>query len=668
MKKSRILILAILFLFCCAACVVRLVKLQLIDGEKYRTQSLARVVTRSVEEAARGEILDRYCRPLVQNKTVLNVNLDLYICKDVNGTLAAMVGVFESFGQKYTDKLPVSVSEPYIYTAEKLPSDFLSFASKRNVPENSTAEEAIAQLVRYYKLQDYPASVARAIIGVRYSMYCAGSPSVYPFAEDVPMTVISALMERSESMPGVKVASGYTRLYSEENFASHILGYLGPISASEYEARKDSGYALTDVVGKDGIEKICEDSLRGKDGFRYLEVNSSGTVTSLLNGEPALFGSDVILTIDKNMQKITEDSLASAVAGNKELNGENAATSAAAVFIDVKTGEILSLASYPDYNLSTFYQDYATLSQAKDSPYMNRAISGAFPPGSTWKIITAIAGLEEGIITRYTTYHCTGRYTHYEDYQPTCNDALAHGTVNVESALQKSCNCFFYDVGRQLGSEKLAEYARRFGFGGKSGIELAGEISGTVASKTHRESQGGTWQSGENLLAAIGQTDNAATPLQLASMAATVANNGIRLQPRLIRSVTNRDTGETVEYQPAVIGNLNVSQTTLDLVKSGMNMVTNVPGGTAYGPFRDFGIVKVAGKSGTAETPPGLAAALFVGYAPVDNPQVAFAVVIEHGGSGAYVYTTQVVKDVLSYFFSSRDAFDSVSENNTLLP
>lgn len=668
MKKSRILILAALFLFCCAACVVRLVKLQLVDGESYRTQSLARVVTRSVEEAARGEILDRYCRPLVQNKTVLNVNLDLYVCKDVNGTLATMIGIFEECKQPYTDKLPISSSEPYIYTTDTFSSDFKNFCAKRNVSENSTAEETIGQLIRYYKLQNFSDSTARAIIGVRFSMYCAGSPSVYPFAEDVPMTVISALKERSESMPGVKVSSGYTRLYTEENFASHILGYVGPISAAEYESRKDDGYALTDIVGKDGIEKICEKYLRGTDGFRYLEVNSSGAVTSLLDGEPALFGADVILTIDKYMQQITEDSLASAVAGNKELNGEKAATSAAAVFLDVKTGEILSLASYPDYNLSTFYQDYATLSQAKDSPYMNRAISGAFPPGSTWKIITAVAGLEEGIITKRTTYHCTGRYTHYEDYQPTCNDALAHGVVNVESALQKSCNCFFYDVGRQLGSEKLAEYARRFGFGGRTGIELAGEASGLVASKSYRESQGGTWHSGENLLAAIGQTDNSATPLQLVSMAATVANNGVRLQPRLIRSITNRDTGETVEYAPSVVGNLNVSQGTLDLVKSGMYMVTNVAGGTAYGVFRDYDIVKVAGKSGTAETPPGLAAALFVGYAPVENPQVAFAVVIEHGGSGAYVYTTQVVKDVLSYFFSNRDAFDSVSENNTLLP
>ncbi len=667
MKKSRIVILAVFFTVICALFVVRLVKLQLIDGEEYRAQSLARVVTKAVDRAARGEILDRYCRPLVQNETVLSVDLDLNICRDVNGTLAAMIEIFDSYGQNYTDLLPISAAEPYIYTEKDLPSVFSEFIKSRKVDEGATAEQVIEQLIGYYKLEEYSSSQARAIIGVRYSMYCSGSPSVYLFAENVPIRVITALRERNEEMVGVEVSAGYTRLYAEENFASHILGYIGPISAAEYEVRKQQGYSLTDIIGKDGIEKICEDYLRGKDGYRYLEVSASGAITSLLEGVDALFGSDVILTIDKNMQQITEDSLTSAVAGTKELNGEKAATSASAVFLDIKTGEILSLASYPDYNLATFYQDYPTLSQAADSPYVNRAIAGAFPPGSTWKIVTAVAGLEEGIITAHTTYRCTGRYTYYDDYQPTCNDATAHGIVNVESALQKSCNCFFYDVGRQLGSETLAAYARRFGFGSRTGIELSGEISGIVASKTYRESIGGIWQSGETLLAAIGQTDNAATPLQLASMSATVANNGVRMTPHLIRSVINRDTGETVEYAPVEAGNLGVAQSTLDLVQSGMYMVTSVQGGTAYWPFREFDIVSVAGKSGTAETPPGLAAALFVGYAPVENPQVAFAVVIEHGGSGAYMYTTQVIKDVLSYYFSNRNAFDSVTDTNELL-
>ena len=667
MKKSRIWVLAALFLFCCAAFVVRLVKLQLIDGESYRTQSLTRVVTRRAEEAARGEVLDRYCRPLVQNSTILTVDLDLNICKNVNETLDSMIRIFRDCGAAYFDYLPISTAEPYIYTTENFSSEFKDFMDKRGVKEFATAEQTMERLVQYYKLESYSSAAARAIIGVRYSMFRAGAPAVYSFASDVSMDVISALKERGDSMPGVKISSGYTRFYTEENFASHILGYMGPLSAAEYEARRGQGYSLTDTIGKDGIEKICEDYLRGKDGYRYLEVNSVGAVTSLLDGQDAVFGSDVILTIDKNMQNITEDSLASAVAGNKQLNGEDSATSAAAVFLDVKTGEILSMASFPDYNLSTFYQDYATLSQDANSPYVNRAISGAFPPGSTWKIITAIAGLEEGVITKNTTYRCTGQYTHYEDYQPTCNNATAHGVVNVETALQKSCNCFFYDVGRKIGSDKLAEYAKKFGFGTKTGIELAGELSGTVASKSYRESLGKVWNAGESLLAAIGQTDNAVTPLQLASLAATVANDGVMMKPYLIRSITNRDEGISLETEPVAV-DLGISQNALSLVQSGMNMVTNVKGGTAYGPFRDYGIVQVAGKSGTAETPPGQAAALFVGYAPVNDPQVAFSVVIEHGGTGAYVYTTQVIKDVLSYYFSSRDAFDSVADSNELLP
>ncbi|MBO5248771.1 MAG: hypothetical protein J6B54_05760 [Clostridia bacterium] len=621
-----------------------------------------------MEESARGEILDRYGLPLVQNQTVLSVNLDLNICKDVNGTLAAMIEIFNSYGQEYTDLLPISDSEPYIYTQENLPKEFTEFLSKRKVASSVTAEQAIAGLIAYYELEEYSPAMARAIVGVRYSMFRSGSPAVYPLASDVSIEIVTALKERDETMLGVEIASGYSRSYSEQNLASHILGYIGPISANEYELRKEQGYALTDTLGKDGIEKICEDVLRGKDGYRYIEVNSAGAVTSELEGKKAQFGSDVILTIGKNMQQITEDSLAAAVENARALNGEKAATAAAAVFMDISTGEILSMASNPDYNLATFYQDYPTLSQYSNSPYVNRVIGGGYPPGSTWKVITAIAGLEEGIITKNTTYNCTGRYTYYADYQPTCYDFRSHGVVNVESALQKSCNCFFYEVGRRLGSDKLAEYAAKFGFGSKAGIELSGEISGTVASKSFRESSGGIWNAGESLMAAIGQSDNMVTPLQLVSMVSAVAGNGTRVQPYLIRSVTNRDTGEAFQASVIQKESLNISEKTLEIVRNGMYKVINEQGGTVYSYFRDFDIVSVAAKSGTAEYATGHPTVLIAGYAPAEDPKVAFTVIIEHGGTGANAYTSQVVKDVLSYYFSNRDSFDSLSDVNTLLP
>ena len=668
MKKSRIAILSVVFAAVLVLFVVRLVKLQLIDGEYYRTQSLERVVTKTVDESARGEILDRYGLPLVQNQTVLSVNLDLNICKDVNGTIASMISVFDSYKQKYTDLLPISDSEPYIYTEETLPKEFFGFLEKRKISTSATAETVIAGLISYYKLEDFSPAMARAIIGVRYSMYRSGSPSVYPFASDVSVEIITALKERDDEMLGVEISTGYSRSYTEEHFASHILGYIGPISANEYETRKDQGYSLTDTVGKDGIEKICEEFLRGKDGYRYIEVNSAGAITSELEGKKAQFGSDVILTIGKNMQQITEDSLASAVESAKKLNGEESATAAAAVFMEIETGEVLSMASNPDYNLATFYEDYAELSQSSNSPYVNRTVSGAFPPGSTWKVVTAIAGLEEGVITKNTTFNCTGRYTYYSDYQPTCYESNVHGVVNVESALQKSCNCFFYEVGRKLGSDKLAEYASLLGFGKKTGIELSGEISGSIASKTAREEAGGIWNGGENLMAAIGQSDNIITPLQLTNMVATVARNGVRIQPYLIRSVTNRDTGETTETPSVPKETLKISEKTLQTVRNGMYKVVNEQGGTVYSYFRNFDITTVAAKSGTAEYANGHPTVLISGYAPADNPKIAFAVVIEHGGKGANAYTSQVVKDVLSYYFSNQDSFDSISDSNTLLP
>lgn len=668
MKKSRIAILCLLFASVLALFIMRLVKLQIVDGEFYRTQSLARVVTKTVEESARGEILDRYGLPLVQNQTVLTVNLDLNICKNVNQTLASMIGVFDSYSHEYADLLPISKTEPYIYTEQELPPKFIEFLEKRKVDVSVTAEEAVSDLISYYQLEEYSPSMARAIVGVRYSMFQSGSPSIYPFSTDVSMEVITALKEREEEMVGVDISTGYTRSYTEENFASHILGYLGPISAAEYETRREKGYALTDTIGKDGVEKICEDLLRGADGYRYIEVNSSGAVTSELEGKKAVFGSDIILSIGKNMQKITEESLATAVKNARERNGEKAATAAAAVFMDLETAEILSMASNPDYNLATFYEDYATLSQSSNSPYVNRTIAGTFPPGSTWKVITAIAGLEEGVITKNTSYHCTGRYTYYSDYQPTCYDGKAHGVVTVETALQKSCNCFFYEIGRKIGSDKLAEYAAMFGFGSKTGIELSGESIGSVASKSAREQKGGIWNAGESLMAAIGQSDNTVTPLQLVSMVSTIANNGTRLRPYLIRSVTNRDTGETMETASETVAALNISEKTLEIVRNGMYKVINEPGGTVYSYFRDFDMVTVAAKSGTAEYASGHPTVLVTGYAPAENPKIAFAVVIEHGGTGANAYTCQVVKDVLSYYFSNQDSFDSVSDSNTLLP
>lgn len=675
MKKSRIAVLMGILGLVCVLFVFRLIQLQLVDGKSYRSQSMSRVVTKSEIPAARGEILDRYCRPLVRNESTLSVGLNLKRCKDVNGTLARMIGIFQDYGQEYTDRLPISASPPYIYTGSSgsettLPKTFVNYLTSLKIDSSLPAEAVLEKLIHYYKLEELSPSLARAVVSVRYEIYRTGSSGVYQFATKVPIEVVTALKERSDELIGVEISSDYDRSYTEENFASHILGYLGPLSEAEYAAKKESGYSINDTIGKSGIEKICEDQLRGKSGVRFLEINASGAVTTELpdKGVAEVVGSDVVLTIDKNLQKITESSLATAVENDRKLNGEDAGTSASAVFLEIATGEILSLASNPSYNLSTFYQDYPTLSkETVSSPYVNRAIAGAFPPGSTWKIITAIAGLEEGIITERTTYHCTGRYTYYQSYQPTCNDKTAHGTVNVEQALQKSCNCFFYDVGRQLGSDKLAEYAARFGFGEKTGVELAGELSGVIASRSLRTSQGGVWQSGETLLAAIGQTDNTATPLQLAVMAATVANNGVRMQPHIIKSIINRDTGECTEYLPNPVCDTGISEKTLSIVRRGMYMVANEPGGTAYSSFRNFDI-RICGKSGTAETPPGQAAALFVGYAPVDNPTIAFSVVIEHGGKGAYAFTTQVIKDVLSYYFSNQDSFDSVQEINTLLP
>ncbi len=668
MKKSRVILVIGILLAICTGYVLRLVKLQLIDGASYLEQSMNRVVSKSTLPAVRGEILDRYCRPLVTNTSSLSVEINLVACPDLNGTIAALEGLFEEYGEDYRDTFPISAEQPFLYTTTDFSTVFRNFVEKRDGSLDQTADQVLDSLIQYYKLTDLPKEQARNVIAVRYEIERASGGSFYTFAEDVSLPLVTAVRERASKLRGVVVTMASTRNYTEENFASHILGYLGKMDSAEVDSYVEKGYSMNELVGKAGIENICESYLRGTAGTRYTEVDVTGTVTGILKDDAAKSGNDVILTLDKNLQEITENSLEKTIASIRAQNGEASAKSGAAIFMDIETGEILSMASWPDYNLSTFYEDFDTLSKDEGHPYVNRVISGTFPPGSTYKIVTAIAGLEEGVITENTLYTCTGQYTYYEQYQPSCIDYTAHGTINVTQALQKSCNCFFYDIGRQIGSDKLAEYAKKLGFGSLTGIDLKNEVPGIVACESWRNAQGREWNRGEDLLAAIGQTDNAATPIQLLSAVATVANNGISVQPHLIKSILNRETGESVtESSSTVFSVPGISQKTLDIVRRGMEMVTE-QGGSAYSAFLDFSVVSVAVKTGTSEVSNGLPTALMVGYAPAENPKIAFAVVIENGGRNVNSYTASVVKDGLSYYFSNLDAFDSVPLPGELVP
>ena len=661
-KKPRIYIIFAVSILICSIFVLQLVKLQLIDGESYAERSRNSVITKTSVKAPRGDILDRYCSPIVQSETVMTVEIDKSTVSSLNSEIKKLIEIFESTGDTYYDSFPISKNEPYIYDESFLASSskvtaFNKYLSAKKIDTNLNAEDTARALIKYYKLTALPVDEALKTVAVRYEMESRGSPIYYVFASDISIETATIIKEHSEDLPGIYINVEPVRTYSEEYFASHIIGNIGLISAEEYDSLKSEGYSYNDYIGKDGIEKYAESYLRGTNGYRYTVRDSTGSVVDVIEDIEAIPGNDVILTISKPMQMVTEQSLEKIVEMLKEQNGEEAATSATAIFMDINTAEILSMASYPTYNLSTYNQDFDYYTSSGLKPYVNRAISGLFPPGSTFKTVVSVAALEEGIITPDTIFNCEGIYTYYETFQPSCFSyseyGITHGEITVKEALMKSCNCFFFDVGRQLTIENITKYGKLLGFGEKTNIDLYGESKGVLASRENREASGEQWQYGETLLAAIGQSDNTVTPLQLVNAIATIANGGTRYKPHIIKAVRNRENGELImETEIEVVEQIDLKSSTVATIIEGLRLNV-VQGGSAYEGFKDFDVVSVGVKTGTAEVSNGLPTALMVGVAPIENPQIAFVVVTENGGTNAASINAELVKDVLVYYFEA---------------
>lgn len=673
-KKLRVIVISLLFVAIAVIFVLRLVNLQLVNGGTYLEKSQSSVIKKASVPAPRGEILDRNFMPIVTNRSAFQVELNLSAAEDLNAEILDLIRLFGRCDQLYTDTFPVSFSEPYVFDTEMLENEkrrsaFDTFLKRAKTSTSVTADDAMAALVRYYKLGDYSSEEARQIIGVRYEIYLRAEDSYFTFAEDINLACATAVKEHAAELPGVLVDETSVRYYTNEYFASHIIGYVGKIFAEEYQTYKELGYSMNSTVGKEGIEKVFESELKGTPGSRYTVTDAKGATVQLIEDEEPKIGNDVVLTLSTEMQKITEAGLAETIAALKEQNGEDAAKSGAAVFMKIDTGEVLSMASAPTYNLGTYNLDYAVNAANEDKPFLNRAVSGLFPLGSTFKMVTGVAGLEEGIIKPSTVYVCTGIYDYYTDYQPVCFNSRAHGKTTVVTALKVSCNNFFYDVGRQVGIDVLNRYAKLLGFGSKTGIELAGERSGIVAGREYREAQGKLWEPSETLTAVIGQSDNAATPLQMCNYVATIANGGKRLEPHIVKSIRDSQTGEILyETEPKVVSDMDLSETTVKTILEGLQAVTE-KGGSAYDGFLGFSedVVQVGVKTGTAEMPKGQPSALLVGVAPVEDPQIAFAVVIENGGLNASTLLSQCVREVLTYYFSDLGGEDTVLPEKELL-
>lgn len=673
-SKARFLILKIVIVLMFAAIVWRLFDLQLIKGSQYSEIAENRLTTNIVEKAPRGEILDRYGTRLVSNKVGYSVVVQKTDLGDerFNDIIKNLVDVLYTNGCDYYDNLPISFA-PYIMQFEDENGDgsiederaaFFEANSSKGINEAMSAADIMQVFKNRYKVSDaYSEDEQRRITGIRYAAEMSGlsQTTLFTLADDVPVEAVTQIKERSQEFRGISVINDYVRQYDQPGLATHILGRTGKISAEEYEENRNNGYGYNDIIGKQGIEKWGEGYLRGTDGTTGTTKAVGDSDVTVLTDTEAIPGNYIVLTIDSDLQRITEESLARNIqairdsSGVKEKDGADC-RAGAAVVIDVKTGDTLAMASCPTFDMSRFNEDYSELIQNTANPMWNRAVSGMYSPGSTFKPLTAIAAIETGNLGLNETIEDKGVYKFYEGYQPACwiwNEyKTTHGKQNVTQALENSCNYFFYEVGRRTGIDTLDEYAAKFGLGEYTGVELNEETSGHMASPEYKKQvvtnvTSQDWYGGDTLQAAIGQSYSLFTPVQLANYAATIANGGARRKVNLIKSIRSSVDGTIVrEFAPEVVENIAIDADVLNAIKQGMKKV--VDEGSAAEVFANYGI-QVGGKTGTAQVGDGSNNAVFIAYAPFDNPQIAVSVVLEHGVRGTNA--ALVAKDIFDAYF-----------------
>lgn len=667
-KPGRITALACMLMLLVIVFVVALYKLQIVDGKAYYEENRNSVASSQTVAAARGSILDRYGRVLVSNTSCNNLVFnpdDLFEQDDPNGILLKLARTVVSCGDTYVDELPVTTAPPFEYTdmTETQRTQLKGFLKYAKLDEEATAVELLSYCREKFEINNnYSAADMRTIAGLRYSIKTRYIDKLYlpdyVFVKDASMDLITSLKENN--VPGFEVTVSYTRQY-HTNLAAHLLGYTGLMNAEEYTTYKTQGYPMSATVGKDGAELAFEKYLHGTDGTAIVTKNAAGTVTGTTYTKEPEPGNQVSLTIDLDLQSAAEQSLTKGIENMKSKSTENsdAVGGGALVAVDVATGQPLAIANYPTFDLQTLFQseeNYKAVSEADNQPLFNRALLGQYSPGSTFKPCTAIAGLTEGVITTGTTIQCTGTFRKYEDtgYAPKCwiaSSGTTHGNDNVTEAIRDSCNIFFYTVGDSLPIDTLARYAAAFGLGEHTGIELP-ESTGQMATEAVKKKLENTnWYVGDSLQAAIGQSYSLFTPLQLSEYCATIANGGTRHSASILKSVRSYDGSELIyENEAEVLSTVETGDYNWAAVQKGMYLVANDRAGSAYETFGSYG-VKVAAKTGTAQLGDNqVNNAIFICYAPYDNPKVAVAVVVEHGSAGASI--ASIARDFLDAYFT----------------
>lgn len=682
--RIRYNILTILVYIVGIVLLAQLFNLQIVHGEEYRETSNTKLTRESVLKADRGSIKDSSGTMLASVDA--QYSIVLYKTKvnneTLNTTILKLLNILSTNSDSYVDNFLIDVN-PYRFKLEEEESQ-KKWKKANNINEDATAEEAFNYFKNKYDIASDNVEDIRKILAIRYEISYKGYSSTksIEIASNISRQSLEQIKERNAEFSGVEVVETPVRVYPLKTTASHILGRIGRIESSELEGNEDI-YNQNDIIGKSGIEYVFEKYLKGTDGVKQIDMNVDGTITDEYVSKEAVSGSDVILTIDSKLQSVTEQALAdniNKIANHGFSQENNPADAGAAVVLNVKTGEVIAMASYPDYDPSAFVNGIDTNTwnyyiNGDTKPLENKAISAMYSPGSTYKMVTALAGLETGTITPKTKINDTGVFRKYNSSWK-CWNRYGHGYLNVSQAIEHSCNYFFYDLGDRLGIDNLAKYSYYLGLGHKTGIELKGEIDGVLASNEIAKQENRVWNPGETISAAIGQSYNTFTPLQMAKYVAMIANRGKNLDVTIVKSIINPDGSEVSrdEYESYVNEKLGLQQENveemsfkeenIEAILEGMRGVTSESGGTAYSTFKNFNI-EVGGKTGSAQTGvQGKTNAWFVGFAPFDDPEIAIVVFVRNGGHGSY--TAEVARDIIAQYFGMNT--NQVTENTKAIP
>ena len=667
--KLRYNILTVLVYIIGIILLIQLFNLQIIHGKEYRETSNTRLTRESSIEAARGTITDRKGNVLAATKT--GYSIELYKTKtdneSLNNTILKMVKLLESNNDSYTNNFPITADYKFTLSSDEA---IRNWKKQYNISEKASAKDCVYRFRDKYEISNTDMQDVLKIIAIRYEITTKGYSSTksIKIAEDISKTSAIQFNEQNADFPGINIISQPIRIYTSGRLASHIIGYIGKINDTELQKKLDEGYESHDYIGKTGVEYTLEKYLRGKNGTKQLDMSVDGTIEDEYVQSEAVAGDTVSLTIDTDLQGKTEDIIKDAVQSLKQMKKKS--SFGAAVLMNVNSGEILAMASYPNYSPEVFVgginqKDWNELKE--NNALYDRAASGSYAPGSTFKMVTATAALEENKVSQTEVINDRGVYPYA--HNPVCwyytQYHRGHGNVNIKQALQKSCNYFFYEMGRRLGIDTLDKYAEFFGLGQKTGVELSSETAGTLASKEVAEQKKKKWYLSDTLSAAIGQSYNAFSPLQMARYVSIVANGGNYINATVIKSIKDADGNEVSKdeirkYVNELLGqntdpvsDLKISKETLDIVKAGMRLVTS-PGGTAYAAFSSFG-KSVAGKTGSAQakaTSDGsnIANGWFVGFTPYKDTEVAVVVILEDGATDSYA--AKAARKILDAYYN----------------